>query len=148
MPLETLDGQREVLDLEALEREAHDLVNGFRRERGLAALEWDEQVAKVARDYSRAMLVAADLDHDADGRSTAQRLRSAGIEFSCACENLGLIKGFNLDPAHRAVTGWTYSEAHRDNLLNDCVTVAAVGIAASPTGGFYVTWIARRPAQG
>ncbi len=145
VPLEMLDGQGEVLDLEALEREVWAEVNRYRVEKGLSELTWDQDLAEVARDYSRTMLVRADLEHDVGGTTTAERLRSAGVDYLCACENLSFKRGFNIDPANRAVTGWIYSQEHRENMLNRCVTGAGAGIAASPTGGFYVTWIARRP---
>src|SRR5690242_7242362 len=57
-----------------LERRVHELINDVRVEHGVAALAYDERLAKIARGHSRDMVVRNFFSHvNPDGRDATAR---------------------------------------------------------------------------
>jgi uncharacterized protein YkwD len=122
------------------ESEVFELVNRERSRAHLAELEWDDQLAQVARDYSRRMAREGFFDHyDPNGKTVldrASRLRN----WSSIGENL-----FVCDPhpefAMTAVRGWMKSQTHRTNMLDRNWTATGIGIATARDGSIFITQV-------
>lgn len=89
------------------------LVNQERQKRGLNALVWDEEIAKVARLHSADMFRRGYFAHDnLDGLTPFDRMEIGDITFGLAGENLALAPSVAL--AHQ---GLMDSPGHRENIL-------------------------------
>lgn len=119
-----------------LKQRTHNRVNDYRKAVGLSELEWDERVAKIAGDQSRAMASGkADFSHDgfydrADQIGEFMVIRRAG-------ENLAYNYGVS-DPAMRAVSQWIGSPGHKKNMEGD-YRITGIGVAKSDDGRYYFT---------
>lgn len=114
-----------------LERETFNLMNQERINRGLNALEWDEGIANTAFKHSKEMGFNDYINHTnlagqkADGRLAADRIFNI-----CSSENIFFIEARNPKDglAKKSVEGWIESPGHRENLLDERITIAGVGI--------------------
>ena len=67
----------------------HQIINGERRRRGLAALAWDERLAAIARAYSREMAAMGRLDHNSrSGLDPSERAERAGYRCHKQSDNI------------------------------------------------------------
>jgi uncharacterized protein YkwD len=106
------------------------LVNEARREAGLRALRPDAELRAPARAHAEDMFRRGYFAHlNPEGRSPFDRLRSAGVWFSAAGENLALAPSVEI--AHR---GLMNSPGHRANLLSP--NFGRVGIGVSDGGAY------------
>ena len=125
------------------ENEVFGLVNRERSRAHLGDLVWDEQLARVARDYSRRMAREGFFDHyDPNGKTVmdrAARLKN----WSSIGENLFVC---DEDPAFAtvAVRGWMKSPTHRTNMLDRGWTATGIGIAEARDGSIFVTQVFTR----
>jgi uncharacterized protein YkwD len=121
-----------------LERQAHDLVNRYRKAHGLAPLALDERITEQARRHSAAMARgAAPIGHQ--GYETRIRALAKTMSFKRSAENVGFNEGF-ADPAATALHGWIASRTHRENLEGP-YELTGVGVARGADGGVYFTQI-------
>jgi uncharacterized protein YkwD len=121
------------------EQELFALINRDRRAAGLSPLEWNNQLAAVARSHSREMASLRFVAHVSPTTgSTEGRARRAGIPFPLVTENVGLEGG--IQQAHE---GFMDSPGHRANILNPKVTHVGIGVilAAGRSSGspLYIT---------
>jgi len=124
------------------EREIFELVNDERRKKRLNELNWNGDLAKIARAYSRKMAKESFFSHyDKDGKSVVERANDAKVRgwrqigenlFFCQCPN---------DYSDFVVKGWMKSASHRRNILNGKFTSGGIGIAESRDGEIYVTQV-------
>ena len=123
-----------------LEREVFALINAERTKNGLTELEWDENVAAVARLHSQDMAKVKFFSHrGSDGSLVDDRADRLGLGvWSSIGENIAYMRGFD-DPAATAVAKWLDSTAHRKNLLNPNWRESAVGVAITADGTYYLT---------
>src|SRR5262252_4734666 len=85
-----------------LERRAHELINKARVERDLAALRYDERLARIARGHSRDMATRNFFSHtNPDGQDPTMRGKLAG--FTC----------------RKAITANTFREGLGENIYQD-----------------------------
>src|SRR5438874_290522 len=116
------------------------LINRERARSGLAQLAWNDQLADLARGYSRTMAREGFFDHiDSEGNSVVERARRSHIShWEKIGENL-----FSCDPtneyANLALRGWMHSPSHRDNILDPDWRDTGIGIAISRAGEIYIT---------
>lgn len=124
------------------ERRAFDLVNAERQKRGLRPLVWDASLARLARYHSATMARDGVLSHtDRDGLDLSGRAQVLGLHgWRALGENIAYNQGFE-DPTAFAVERWMISQAHRENILNDGFTHAAVGIARAADGRIFFTQV-------
>ncbi|MEZ5307580.1 MAG: CAP domain-containing protein [Pyrinomonadaceae bacterium] len=117
-------------------------VNAERKAKGLSALRWHEDLAKVAYKYSRKMAREGFFSHyDSDGNSVVERAEDEGIKnWTKIGENLFTSEGF-LDPETIAVEGWMKSKSHRKNILDKEWTDTGVGVYQTGENEFYVTQV-------
>ena len=124
------------------ELQIHYLVNNERRKKGLSDLYWDEDLAKMAREFSKKMARESFFSHfDRDGNSVVERIKDSNINgWNKIGENLFFCEGFdNFDSL--AVRGWMNSSAHRRNILDRQFTTTGIGVAQTRDGRIYITQV-------
>jgi uncharacterized protein YkwD len=104
-------------------------LNAERRARGLAALSWDDDLARLAADWSAHMAATDDFSHRDLG--TAGGLPGMA-KFSALGENIAWVEGYPSMGSQLHV-GWMRSEGHRANMLQRGFD--SVGIAVVCAGG-------------
>jgi uncharacterized protein YkwD len=113
-----------------LEMKMLEMVNKERAKEGLKPLKADPEMSRVARAHSRDMFVRGYFAHnDPEGKTPFDRMRSAGVQFSAAGENLALAQ--TLEIAHINLMN---SPGHRANILHPSFGRLGIGIL---DGGFY-----------
>src|SRR5699024_2370862 len=110
--------------LSEFELEVVELTNNERAKAGLAALEVDEELSRVAREKSRDMSVSGYFDHNSPNYgSPFDMMRSYGVTYQTAGENIA--KGQR--SPQEVVNAWMNSEGHRANIMNPNFTHIGVG---------------------
>ena len=133
---QTGGGALKAEDLSALEHTVFDLVNIERDAAGLEALEWDDELAAVARAHSADMAARRFFDHiNPDGVSPFGRMMNAGIEYTAASENIAA----GASTAEDAMNLWMASDGHRANILDPDMKKIGVGVAQGGEAGIYWT---------
>ncbi|RAU94900.1 CAP-associated domain-containing protein [Paenibacillus sp. YN15] len=100
---------------EAFERQVLDLANAERAKRGIAAMQWSDTAAAIARAHSSDMQEQGYFAHDdRSGRMPWDRAEDAGLSYRLFAENIAAGQADALE-AHY---GWLNSTSgHRENLL-------------------------------
>jgi uncharacterized protein YkwD len=124
------------------EMQIYDLVNRRRSQQGLNFLFWDENLAAIARRYSRRMADGEFFGHvDPNGQRIQDRAESAGL-FNWRKVGENLFQSKNVDDfSLLAVKMWMESPTHRENILDRSYSSAGVGVATASDGRVYVTQI-------
>lgn len=116
---------------QAAERAMVELVNQERVKRGLKELKLDENLRSIARAYSADMFTRGYFSHySPEGKTVADRVLSAGIDFLVVGENLAYAP--NLESAHK---GLMNSEGHRANILSSDYGKIGIGVMDGGTYG-------------
>jgi uncharacterized protein YkwD len=98
------------------EMQIFDITNSTRYNRGLPLLSYDKKISVTARNHSKDMVIRDYFSHEnPDGESPFDRMKSDGIDYSYAAENLS----YGATNAHQAVNSWMNSLGHRRTLLSD-----------------------------
>jgi uncharacterized protein YkwD len=128
-------------DFDDDEEEIFALVNDERRKKRLSNLDWDDDLARVARKYSQQMAKGNFFGHfDKSGNGMEQRVDAAKIKWTEIGENLYFCQGVE-DFNAAAVKGWMNSPGHRQNILGRNFTDTGIGIAESRDGKIYITQV-------
>ncbi|HEU4396729.1 MAG TPA: CAP domain-containing protein [Actinomycetota bacterium] len=114
---------------ERLARDLFQRVNAERRARGLAGLDWDNDLARMAAEWSTRMARTGDFSHRDLG--AAGGLPGIG-RFSALGENIAWVEGYP-NMGYQLHFGWMRSAGHRANQLQPGFD--AVGIAVVCDGG-------------
>jgi len=151
-----------IADLEAI---THQLINTERREQGLHALQFDGEIAAIARNHSVDMARRGYFSHtNTKGQDSTDRGSSAG--YDCI-KNYGSYYTYGLAenihqgwlsssttyingaPLHDwntqqeiaviAVEDWMQSVGHRENILDASYDRTGIGIAITEDGKVYIT---------
>lgn len=125
-----------------LERQVFNLLNAERRSQGLSELEWNDDVAAVARLHSQNMADGNFFSHrGTDGSMVDDRADRFGLgTWRMIGENIAYMRGYE-NPAALAVEKWMESTAHRKNLLGPNWRESAVGVAITKDGTYYMTQV-------
>ena len=104
-----------------------DRLNAERRARGLAALRWDGDLARVAGAWSTEMAGSGNFRH--------RDLGAAGglpgmAKFSALGENIAWVEGYSSMGSQLHV-GWMRSEGHRANMLQRGYDSVGIGVVCS-----------------
>ena len=111
-------------DAAAFERELFERINTERVNHGLSPLEWNEQLAAVARNHSRDMAHNEFFGHlSSNGTTSVNRVNNAGIPYRFFSENLALGQRTPAIVVERLMN----SPGHRSNILNPSMTQTGVG---------------------
>lgn len=124
------------------EFEIFELVNRRRQKSRLGQLEWDGELAEMARRYSQEMARGNFFSHyDKRGGTVTDRAERFGIRgWRGIGENLFFCEGLE-DFSGVAVKGWLDSSAHRKNMLSPEWTATGIGVASDRAGRIYVTQV-------
>lgn len=133
-------------DRKNLEETIHRMVNDERMEHDLDSLEFNEELAYIARIRSQDMAVKDYFAHEEpDGETYMDRLREYGYDWRYTSENL--VKP-SVEPdtpvstiAKRAVSGWMASPPHRENILIPGFNVEGIGAYVTDDYTIYITQI-------
>lgn len=122
-----------------LEIQVHRLVNTHRARRGLAPLDYNDDIAAIARQHSVAMATGrSDFSHN--GANERQRVIARRIRLRRFAENIAM----NTFPAHQtsheAMVDWLSSPGHRAAIEGNFNTTG-IGVARDSRGGFFFTQI-------
>ncbi|MEO7923766.1 MAG: CvpA family protein [Chitinophagaceae bacterium] len=113
-----------------LEAQMLVLVNKERTSRGLKPVMADPEMTKVARAHSSDMFVRGYFAHlNLDGKDPFDRMKTAGVKFRAAGENLALAQ--TLEMAH---SNLMHSPGHKANILSPSFGRLGIGIL---DGGYY-----------
>ena len=102
-------------------------LNAERRARGLAALDWDGDLARVAGDWSAEMASSGNFRHRDLG--AAGGLPGMG-KFSALGENIAWVEGYP-SMGNQLHVGWMRSEGHRANILQRGFDSVGIGVVCS-----------------
>ena len=125
-----------------LEKIAFDLLNEKRAENDLGALEWSDEVARIARGHSQNMASNNFFSHRGiDGSMIDDRAFNSGLRnWQAIGENIAFNCGYE-NPVEFAVERWMMSPSHRENLLSSRWRESAVGVAIGSDGSYYFTQV-------
>jgi len=114
-------------DIEVLEREVVEIANSERASRSTAALTWDDELGRIAREHSQEMAKRGELFHSSMDKPYAE---------NCWGGSPGSFYYFG---ASDIVSTWMESPKHRTWLLCPHLRHIGVGIAVS-NGEMYASW--------
>ena len=125
-----------------LEKQVFGLLNSQRAAKGLDALEWNDDIVRIARMHSENMAKYKFFSHTGlDGTMVNDRADLCGVsKWKAIGENIAYNHGYE-KPAEFAVERWMLSNAHRENILDNRWKESAVGVAVSNDGSFYFTQV-------
>lgn len=139
---ERSDPEQFIADVEA---NIHDGVNAERDDDGVAALEYSEELASVARDHSEYQADQGYIMHiQEDGDTVDDRLEQDGISCTRWGENVlqnNQADQSATDAADYSVQQWMDSPGHRENILESDFTEEGIGVAITDTGELYATQV-------
>ena len=120
------------------------LLNAYRAENGIAALEIDADLVRIAGDYARHLAEAGRMTHALEpygGLDT--RLKAAGYPYATAGENLG--QGYRT--IEQTIAGWKRSPAHDRGMKDADMTRIGIASAENPRkrGDAYWCLIVAKP---
>ncbi|GEN89472.1 CAP domain-containing protein [Oceanobacillus sp. FSL W8-0428] len=111
-------------DVSQFEQEVVDLTNQEREKQGLAPLELDSELSKVARAKSKDMQANNYFDHNSPNYgSPFDMMQSFGIDYNTAGENIAQ----GQQSPEEVVDAWMNSEGHRENIMNGDFTHIGIG---------------------
>jgi uncharacterized protein YkwD len=116
------------------------LVNQYRQQHDLPALEINEEISEIARHHSSNMAQGLSIwgheGYDERTKMVATILRWEEIGENLARNSLS-------NPVLTAMNGWINSPLHEDNLIGD-FTITGIGVARSSSGEYFFTQIFAR----
>jgi uncharacterized protein YkwD len=102
-------------------------LNAERRARGLAALDWDADLARMAADWSAQMARTGNFSHRDLGAAGSLPGMS---KFSALGENIAWVEGYP-SMGSQIHVGWMRSEGHRANMLQRGYDAVGIGVVCS-----------------
>jgi uncharacterized protein YkwD len=102
-------------------------LNAERRARGLATLDWDGDLARVAGDWSAEMASSGNFRHRDLGAAGGLPGMS---KFSALGENIAWVEGYP-SMGNQLHVGWMRSEGHRANMLQRGFDSVGIGVVCS-----------------
>jgi uncharacterized protein YkwD len=115
---------------------AASMISDYRRANGLAAVEFDPTLTRMAEDHARAMAKADKVTHDPGGRGLKQRLQAVSFNAKVAAENVGA----GYQTLAEAFSGWRDSPSHNKNMLMPAATKMGIATAYAPKSKYKVYW--------
>lgn len=108
-----------------------ELVNTARETAHVGAIKYNKELAKVAYDKAKDMVVNNYFSHTSKTYgSPFQMMRSYGIVFTAAAENIA-----GNQSVEKAYYSWMASEGHKKNILNPDYDEMGIGVYISPIYG-------------
>ena len=124
----------EVLSMSFNQRQALKLLNNDRKEKGLAPLQFNPHLSKLAENYAKDMIKRDFFSHvNPEGQSPFERMQEQKIVYNYAGENLA----FN-ESVYAAQQAFMHSPEHKANILNVNYTQVGIGIVEASRGRVFV----------
>lgn len=116
------------------QRQALKLINNDRKEKGLAPLQFNPQLSKLAESYAKDMIKRDFFSHvNPEGQSPFERMNEQKIVYNYAGENLA----FN-ESVYAAQQAFMHSPEHKANILNVNYNQVGIGIVEASRGRVFV----------
>lgn len=116
---------------------ARDMINGYRKEKGLKALTLSPELTEAAKGHSRDLAKWDRISHyGSDGSNPWDRVKRSGYKARLAAENVGTGQ---IDFAE-VMRGWKDSPGHNKNLLMSDATHMGVALVQDPKTEFKSFW--------
>ena len=116
---------------------ARELINVYRKEKGLKPLKLNAALTEAAKAHSRDLAKWDRISHyGSDGSNPWDRVKRAGYNAKVAAENVGTGQA-SLD---EVIKGWQASPGHNKNLLLADVEHMGVALVQDPRTEFKTFW--------
>lgn len=116
---------------------ARDLINKYRRERGLKPLALNPQLSEAAKTHSRDLAKWDRISHyGSDGSNPWDRVKRSGYNAKVAAENVGTGQ---IDFSE-VLKGWKDSPGHNKNLLLADANEMGLALVQDPKSEFKSFW--------
>jgi uncharacterized protein YkwD len=116
---------------------ARDLINTYRREKGLKPLKLNPLLAEAAKAHSRDLAKWDRISHfGSDGSNPWDRVKRAGYNAKLAAENVGT----GQTTIEEVVKGWQKSPGHDKNLLLADAEHMGIALVQEPRTEFKTFW--------
>jgi uncharacterized protein YkwD len=116
---------------------ARDIINQYRKDKGLKPLKLDAELSEAAKAHSRDLAKWDRISHyGSDGSNPWDRVKRAGFKARLAAENVGTGQvDFN-----EVMRGWKESPGHNKNLLLGDATHMGIALVQDPRTEFKSFW--------
>jgi uncharacterized protein YkwD len=116
---------------------ARELINAYRKEKGLKPLKLNVQLTEAAKAHSRDLAKWDRISHyGSDGSNPWDRVKRTGFKARLAAENVGTGQ-IDLNEVMR---GWKDSPGHNKNLLMSDATNMGIALVQDPKTEFKSFW--------
>ena len=116
---------------------ARDLINTYRKEKGLKPLKLNAALTEAAKAHSRDLAKWDRISHyGSDGSNPWDRVKRAGYNAKVAAENVGTGQA-SMD---EVLKGWQLSPGHNKNLLLSDVEHMGIALVQDPRTEFKTFW--------
>lgn len=116
---------------------ARDLINAYRKEKGLKPLKLNPELTEAAKNHSRDLAKWDRISHyGSDGSNPWDRVKRTGYKARLAAENVGTGQiDFN-----EVIKGWKESPGHNKNLLLSDAEHMGIALVQDPKSEFKSFW--------
>lgn len=116
---------------------ARDVINAYRKERGLKPLKLNPELTEAAKNHSRDLAKWDRISHyGSDGSNPWDRVKRTGYKARLAAENVGTGQiDFN-----EVIKGWKDSPGHNKNLLITDAEHMGIALVQDPKSEFKSFW--------
>jgi uncharacterized protein YkwD len=116
---------------------ARDLINSYRRQRGLRPLQLNAMLTEAAKAHSRDLAKWDRISHfGSDGSNPWDRVKRAGYNAKLAAENVGTGQA----TIEEVIKGWQNSPDHNRNLLLPDAHHMGIALVQDPRTEFKTFW--------
>ncbi|HWK39224.1 MAG TPA: CAP domain-containing protein [Hyphomicrobium sp.] len=116
---------------------ARDIINQYRKDKGLKPLKLDAELTEAAKAHSRDLAKWDRISHyGSDGSNPWDRVKRTGFKARLAAENVGTGQVDFLE----VMRGWKESPGHNKNLLLGDATHMGIALVQDPRTEFKSFW--------
>jgi uncharacterized protein YkwD len=116
---------------------ARELVNAYRKEKGLKPLKLNIELSNAAKAHSKDLAKWDRISHyGSDGSNPWDRVKRSGYNARLAAENVGTGQG-NIEEVFK---GWQESPGHNKNLLLSDAEHMGIALVQEPKSEFKTFW--------
>jgi len=116
---------------------ARDLINAYRKDKGLKPLKLSAALTEAAKAHSRDLAKWDRISHyGSDGSNPWDRVKRAGYNAKVAAENVGTGQA----SLEEVIKGWQASPGHNKNLLLADVEHMGIALVQDPRTEFKTFW--------
>lgn len=117
--------------------QARELINAYRRERGLKPLKLNMELTNAAKAHSRDLARWDRISHyGSDGSNPWDRVKRSGYNARIAAENVGTGQA----SIEEVIKGWKASPGHNKNLLMPDAEHMGIALVHDPRTEFKTFW--------